>query len=200
MFSDIPQYGLRSYALLFSRHGTGEEFGQSELDWAVGESMRKKTFAVLLRAGWIRKASRNTYVCSAPDAIMRGLAEFKVPDIIKASERPYAFTGLSAVEIWSDYSYVQRGMDNSPYFIKVLPKDVTYWKAFFRRRGVPVYVGSGSTVGEYVILVPEKKLHCTKKEGLNVEGLKDAVKIARSNDIYSYAYEYIKDRYGPTSA
>jgi len=196
MYSEIPQYGLRSYALLFSRHGTGEEFKQSELDWSVSESMRKKIFALLLRAGWIKKASWATYLCAAPDAIMKGLLEFRVSDIIKAAERPYAFTGSSAIEIWSDYSYVQRGMENSPYFVKVLPKDVSYWKGFFRGKSVPVYVKSGSTVGEYAILVPDKKLHYTEKDGLKVEDLKSTARIAESNDIYAYACDYMKTKYG----
>jgi len=199
MYSEIPQYGLRAYALLFSRHGSGEEFGQSDLEWIVGGSMRKKIFALLLRSGWIWKASRDTYKCTKPEDVISGLLEFKVPDIIKSAERPYAFTGLSAVEIWSDYSYVQRGVEKSPYFIKVLKRDLRYWKDFFNSGNVPVYVNNGSTIGEYAILIPAEKLHYIKKNGLKVEDLKETMKIAASNDTYKYAYNYIKDKYGPAA-
>ena len=196
MFTEIPQYGLRAYALLFSRHGAREEFKQSELDWIVSESMKKKIFALLVKSGWISKKSRNTYVCVNPDKVMAGLLEFKIPELIKAAKRPYAFTGLSAVEIWSDYSYVQRGIDKSPYFVKVLETDLAYWKDFFNHRNIPVYINSGSTIGEYVIMVPVKKLRYTEKNGLKTESLKETMKIAKSNDIYSYTYNYMKDKYG----
>ena len=110
MIYEIPQYCLRAYALFFSKHGSREPFKQSELDWIVGQSMKKKVFSVLLKAGWIRKESRDYYMCLEPEKVVRGLLEFKVPEIIKEAKKPYAFTNLSAVEIWSDYSYVQRGI------------------------------------------------------------------------------------------
>ena len=45
MTNEIPQYGLRAYALFFTRHGTEEQFGQTDLDWIVGQSMKKKNFS-----------------------------------------------------------------------------------------------------------------------------------------------------------
>ena len=200
MFTEIPQYGLRAYALLFSRHGTKEDFGQSELDWIVSESMKKKIFSLLLRSGWIAKKSRTSYVCRKPDKIIEGLLDFKVPELIRSSQRPYAFTNLSAIEIWSDYSYVQRGIENSPYFIKVLKRDLSYWKSFFQKKNVPVYVGEGSTIGEYIVLIPVKDLHYSEKNGLKVEDLDETMKIAGSNDMYRYAYEYMKEKYGSAAA
>ena len=66
MTNEIPQYGLRAYALFFIRHGLKGQFGQSELDWIVRQSMKKKIFSLLLRSGWIKKASRDRYVCVSP--------------------------------------------------------------------------------------------------------------------------------------
>ena len=106
--------------MFFSKYGSREAFSQSELNWIVGKSMRKKIFSLLLRSGWLKKVSRTTYRCTSPDIVVRGLLEFKIPEIIKQSEKNYAFTNLSAIEIWSDYSYVQRSKAKSPYFIKVL--------------------------------------------------------------------------------
>src|SRR3989344_7348604 len=127
MTTEIPQYGLKAYALLFSKHGTKETFGQSELDWIVSQSMKKKIFSLLLRTGWIQKKDAG-YLCTSPTDAVTGLLEFRVPDIIKKATKLYAFTRLSAVEIWSDFSYVQRGREKSPYFIKILRKDLKYWK------------------------------------------------------------------------
>src|SRR3989344_493037 len=200
MTSEIPQYALRAYALFFSRHGSKGPFKQSELDWIVGQSMKKKIFAVLLRNGWIKKESRDTYICLGPEIVLKGLLDFKVPEIIKESEKSYAFTNLSAIEIWSDYSYVQRGIEKSPYFIKVLKTDLKYWKDFFNKRNIPNYINEGSEIGEYVILIPVKKLNSVEKEGLKVESLKNTSKIARKNEMYAYAYNYMKEKYESSAA
>lgn len=162
--------------------------------------MRKKTFALLLKSGWIVKERRNSYKCVDPVKVMKGLLEFKVPELMKEASRPYAFTNLSAVEIWSDYSYIQRGIERSPYFIKILREDIRYWKEFFNKRDIPNYIRQGSTVGEFIILIPVSRLHSEKKGTIKVEPLKETIKTARNNEMYSYAYNYMKDKYGPAAA
>jgi len=200
MSTEIPQYGLKAYALFFEKHKDKEEFKQSELDWIVGQSMKKKIFSLLLRAGWIKKQSDNTYICINPEIVIKSLLEFKVPQIIKESERDYAFTNLSAVEIWSDYSYVQRGIEKSPYFIKVLKKDLRYWKNFFNSHNISNYVNSGSSIGEYIILIPVERLSFVEKEGYKVESLKETIKLAKLNEMYLYAYNYIMNKYKNVTA
>ena len=200
MITEVPQFVLRAYALFYSKHSSIEQFRQSELDWTVSQSMKKKIFALLLRSGWIKKNSKDSYKCLEPKDIIKGLLEFKVPKLIKESERQYAFTGLSAIEIWSDYSYVQRGIEKSPYFIKVLKKDLRYWKEFFNKRSIPNYVNEGSTIGEYVILIPANNINAVDKEGLKVEPLKKVLVIAKENEMYSYAYSYMRNKYEYASA
>lgn len=200
MISEVPQYCLRAYALFFSKHGSREAFKQPELDWIVRRSMRKKIFSVLLKAGWIAKESRDSYRCIEPENVIKGLVEFKVPELIKEANKPYAFTNLSAVEIWSDYSYVQRGIEKSPYFIKIMKKDLRYWKEFFNKRNIPNYVKEGSTIGEYVILITMAKIDSVEKEGLKVEPLKRALTIAKENEMFSYAYNYMRKKYGHATA
>lgn len=199
MTMEIPQYGLKAYALLFSKHGVHGRFRQSELDWIVSESMKKKIFSLLLRSGWIVKHKSGEYSCRNPPDAIRGLMEFRVPQIIKNAQKEYAFTRLSAVEIWSDFSYTLRGMEKSPYFIKILKKDLKYWKEFFNRNGIPNYVNAGSTMGEYVILIPVDRLSFEEKEGFKTDSLKETMDYAKSNDIYGYAFEYMKNKYGETA-
>src|SRR3989344_3252568 len=98
MTNEIPQFGLRAYALFFSKHGSIESFKQADLDWIVSSSMKKKIFSLLLNSGWIKKESKNTYKCLEPNIIFKNLLEFKVPELIKKAEKKYAFTNLSAVE------------------------------------------------------------------------------------------------------
>ncbi len=196
MTSEVPQYCLRAYAMFFSRHGSRESFKQSELDWIVGQSMKKKIFSYLLRSGWIKKESRKEYSCLEPSIVMKELLDFKVPEIMKEAEKDYAFTGLSAIEIWSDYSYVQRGLEKSPYFIQILRKDLKYWKDYLNKKNVPNYLNNGSTIGEYVILIPVKKLAYTDKNGFKVDDLNITLQLAKQNEMYAYAYGYIKRTYG----
>jgi len=200
MITEIPQYCLRAYSLFYSKHGSREAFGQNELDWIVSKSMKKKIFSILLKSGWIEKASKNTYKCVQPDKVVKGLLEFKVPEIMKQAERPYAFTSLSSIEIWSDFVYIQRGMERSPYFMKVLKKDLKYWKDFFNSYNVPNYINEGSAIGEFVVLIPVGRLNAVDKEGLYVEPLKETMKIARENEMYSYAYNYMREKYAAASA
>src|SRR3990167_758697 len=157
--------------------------------------MKKKIFSLLLRNGWIQKISRNSYKCTNPDIVFKGLISFKVPELIKKAEKPYAFTSLSAIEIWSDYSYVQRGIEKSPYFIKVLKTDLKYWKNFFNKQNIPNYVNEGSEIGEYIILIPVEKLNPVEKEGLKVESLRDTSEIAKKNEMHAYAYNYMNEKY-----
>lgn len=195
MIIEVPQYGLRAYSLFYFKHGSREPFMQRDLDWIVGQSMKKKIFSLLVRSGWIEKVSRTEYRCVRPEAIIRGILEFKVPEIIKLSKKPYAFTGLSAIEIWSDYAYVQRGIERSPYFIKVLKKDLRYWKDFLNKNNIPYYINGGSTIGEYIILIPVEKLKSIDQGGLRVEPLRTALKNAKGNKMYSYAYDYMRGKY-----
>jgi len=193
---EIPAYGLRAYALFYSKYGSKQEFSQKELDWIVSESMKKKIFALLLNSGWIIKKSKNTYFCVSPENIFKQILKYKVPEIVKSAKKDYCFTGLSAIEIWSDYSYVQRSWEKSPYFIKVLKKDLKYWQEFLNSYKIPNYLNSGTTIGEYVILVPVANLEYEEKEGLKVEKLQETIKITKNNNIYLYAYNYIKEKYG----
>ncbi|MFH1221674.1 MAG: hypothetical protein V1492_01170 [Candidatus Micrarchaeota archaeon] len=200
MYLEIPQQCMRAFALFFAKYSTNRPFTQSELDWVVSQSMKKKIFSILLRANWIRKKSKAEYLCNEPDEIFSHLLEFRVPEMMKKAKMPYCFTGLSAIEIWSDYSYVQRDMKRSPYFIRVLKKDLRSWKAFFSASSVPVYVGKGTNIGEFVILLPAARIRSEEKDGLRVEHLADAMAEARQNDLYRYAYNYMRDKYGKTSA
>ncbi|MBM3229665.1 hypothetical protein FJZ26_04505 [Candidatus Parvarchaeota archaeon] len=196
MYSEIPYVGMRAYALLFNRFGAARPFTQSELDFIFSSSMKKKIFSILLNAGWITKHNRHNYVCNEPGKIIRHLLDFKVPEMMMKAQKSYAFSGLSAIELWSDYSYTQRSYERSPYFIRVLRKDLEYWKGFFAAKRVPVYVGGGTSIGEFVILLPVAKLEAFEKDGLSVEPLQEAMEEAKKNEMHSYAYEYMKEKYG----
>jgi hypothetical protein len=196
MYREIPQYCLKAYALFYTRFGTSRQFEQSELDWVVSQPMKKKIFSILLNSNWIRKKSRNSYLCNKPSEIFTHLLEFRVPEIMKISKREYSFTGLSAIEIWSDYSYIQRDMKRSPYFIKILKKDIKYWKGFFAKEGTPAYEKQGTNIGEFIIMIPVDRIVCWNKQGLRVDPLDETMNEAGQNELYAYAYNYMREKYG----
>ena len=158
--------------------------------------MKKKIFALLLRNGWISKFSNRSYTCTSPSDAIKGLLDFRVPEIIGIAKKKYAFTRMSAVEIWSDFSYVQRGLEKSPYYIKVLKKDLIYWKGFFNVNEIPNYVNSGSTIGEFIVFIPVSSFSYQEKDGFKVDSLSDTIKYAKSNEAHSYAANYIWKKYG----
>ena len=90
----------------------------------------------------------------------------------------------------------QGGFEKSPYFISVLKEDLKYWKGFFSQNSVPYYINGGTTVGEYVILKSVEHLTAEEKDGLSVINLSETGKLAKSNEIYKYAYNYMRQKYG----
>jgi len=192
---EIPKYALRAYGLLYTKYGTEEEFSQDSLNWLVSASMRKKIFATLLHAGWIMKKSRRKYACIDPKTIFTSMFSFKVPEVLKKSKREYCYSGMSAVEIWTDFSYIQRSWEHSPYFIKIKEADISYWKEFLADNGIPFFVEDGSFIGEFIVLQPKKNIDYIIYQGLPVEKLPRVVTFCQKNTLFEYALAYLKKKF-----
>mgnify|MGYP001574045967 CR=1 FL=1 len=191
----LPAFGLRAYAWFYSKFGSKRGFSQSELDWIVSEPMKKKIFSALVRAGWLVKKSRFEYACIEPRAAVMGVLEPRIEDALRNAKLIYCLTGASAIEAWSDYSYVQRSVERSPFFLKVLKKDVGKWKKFFASKQIPFYEKKGGTVGEFIILQPVEKIEFAEKNALRIERLKETVRQASKNYLYEQPLEYIRKKY-----
>ena len=57
----------------------------------------------------------------------------------------------------------------------------------------------GSTIGEYIILIPVDKLKWVEKNEFKVDSLGETEKNANSNEIFAYAYHYMRKKYGSAS-
>jgi hypothetical protein len=193
----IGRYALRCYALLYTKYGT-TEFDQSSLTWFLSEPMRKKIFHVLTKAGWLQRTGRGRYACVQLDEIFRKQFEFKVPEILKSAWRPWCYTGASAVEIWTNFSYVQRSWEYSPYFIKVSKRDIAHWRRFLRDNGISVFVReAGSAIGEFVVLEPVERVDHTTHDGFPVDQLEDVVEFCeRNSSAFEYPLAYLAKEYG----
>lgn len=198
MTQEIPKYVLRAYALLYTKYGTENRFTQDTLNWIVSSSMRKKIFSVLLNTGWIVKTSKREYICNEPKTIFSSLFLFKVPEILKRSEKKYYYGKMSAVEIWTDFSYIQRSWEHSPYFIYIKKEDLNYWKGFLSKHNIPFFIEEGSFIGEFVILMPMKKLSRlsdTTYNHFHVEKLSSCVRFCKNNSLFEYPLAYLKEKF-----
>jgi hypothetical protein len=197
MVSPVPVYAQEAYAVLRSRFGEGE-FGPEYLAWFVSETMVKKMLHVLEKAGWTRRVGRGRYVCVTPDAIFQSMVRFRVPQLLEAAGRPYVYAGASAVEIWTDYSYIQRSFEHSPYFVKVLRRDVRFWVSYFRAHKVRVFVGeAGTALGEFIVLQPQPRMTRQTRAGLPVEPVAAVVRFCERNiDAFEYPLAYLNAKFG----
>lgn len=195
MTKEIPKYALRAYGLLYTKYETREEFSQDSLNWVVSSSMRKKIFSILLNSGWITKKSKRKYICIDPKTIFASLFSFKIPNILKKSEKEYSYTKMSAVEIWTDFSYIQRSWEHSPYFIKIKESDLDYWKDFLSKEGIPFFINNGTFIGEFIILEPQKKLQYSIYNDFPVDDLDSVVKFCQDNSLFEYPLAYLRQKF-----
>ena len=187
MSESVPSYAQEAYAILRSRFA-GDSFPADYLSWFVSRSMVKKTLHMLEHAGWIRRVDRGSYVCNNADEIFRSMVEFKVPKLLSEAGMRYAYTAASAVEVWTDYSYIQRSWEHSPYFVRVLSSDLSKWISYFRKHKVKVFTHKPElAMGEFVVLKPERGFANATHNGLPVDPLESTVSYSEE---HIHAFEY----------
>ena len=196
MSEAVPTYAQEAYAILRSRFGS-DSFPADYLSWFVSRGMVKKTLHMLEHAGWIRRVEKGSYVCRNADEIFRSMVEFRVPRLLSEAGMKYAYTEASAVEVWTDYSYVQRSWEHSPYFVRVLRSDLERWVSYFRTHKVKVFTSRPElAMGEFVILKPADELAIVTHNGLPVDPLKLVVSYSEKNvHTFEYPLAYLKAKF-----
>ena len=74
-----------------------------------------------------------------------------------------------------------------------------YWKNFLNKNQIPNYLNEGTTIGEYVIFIPVRRIVSEEFNGMNVEPLKKTIKMAKDNELWRYAYNYMRKKYESTT-
>lgn len=159
--------------------------------------MVKKILHVLEKKGWIQRVKRGSYVCVRPDETFRAMVQLRVPRLLEEAGKAYVYTGASAVEIWTDYVYIQRSWEHSPYFVRVKNGDMAFWKRYFREHRVKVFVGKAKlALGEFVVLFPEDKLDFSVYRKKPVDKLKETVRFCERNiEFFEYPLAYLKSKF-----
>jgi hypothetical protein len=197
MTEPTPTFAQQAYAILYNRFGD-QPFESNYLDWFLSKGMVKKTLHVLEKRRWVQRVRKGSYVCINPEEIFRSMVQFRVPALLKEAGKKYAYTGASAVEVWTDYSYIQRSWEHSPYFVKVLRKDLKSWTHYFREHKVNVFVQDAKpAIGEFVVLFPEERLEPEVYGGDPVDKLNEVVRFCERNiDAFEYPLAYLKSKFG----
>jgi len=197
MTEPIPTYAQQAYAILYNRFGD-EPFDSDYLAWFLSKSMVKKTLHVLEKRNWIQRVRKGSYTCINPDQIFKGMVQFRVPRLLEEVGKNYAYTRASAVEVWTDYSYIQRSWEHSPYFIKVVKEDMEFWTQYFREHKVDVFVEEAKpAIGEFVILFPEEQLEYETHNGKPVDKLGEVARFCERNiEAFEYPLAYLKSKFG----
>jgi len=196
MTEPVPTYAQEAYSILYNRFAS-DRFPSDYLEWFISKSMVKKTLHVLEKAGWLKRVEKGQYVCVKADDIFKSMVEFKVPRLLQESGRKYAYSEASAVEIWTDYTYIQRSWEHSPYYVKVLRNELKDWVDYFRKHRVNVFIDKPEpSLGEFVILKPQSRLAYEEHDGLPVDSLDAVVRYcAKYIDNFEYSLAYLKAKF-----
>ena len=197
MSEPIPIYAQEAYAILHNKFGS-EVFSSDYLGWYLSKDMVKKTLHTLEHAGWIRRVDRGKYSCNSSNDIFKSMVEYRVPKLLRDSDMRFSFTEASAVEVWTDYTYVQRNWEHSPYYIRILSKDTEKWIEYFSHHKVKSFISEAEpAIGEFVTLKPHSELaKVIIYNDVPVDELKVVVKYCeRYIDAFEYPLAYLKAKF-----
>lgn len=187
MVNEITKTEFQAYSYFWLKFGE-KPFEVSSLRWFYSRSMVKKILFKLSNAGWLQRIGRGSYRCIKPEQAVASIFESRAEKVLEKAGLPYCFFGASAVEVWSDFVYMQRSWEHSPFFVRVRKKDLRKWKSLLKKEGIDFFVRRPeNALGEFIILEPVKELKCSRQNGRPVTPLTETIKFAEKN-IYSFEY------------
>jgi|WetSurMetagenome_2_1015567.scaffolds.fasta_scaffold29581_3 hypothetical protein len=197
MSEPIPTYAQQAYAILHNRFGN-QPFESTYLDWFLSKSMVKKTLHELETKHWIQRVRKGSYTCISPQNVFKSMVQFKVPRLLKEAGKKFSYTRASAVEVWTEYSYMQRSWEHSPYFVKILKTDVKFWTRYLRHHKINVFVNEAQpAISEFVVLFPLDRLEYEVYTGMPVDKLNEVTRFCEKNiDSFEYPLAYLKNKFG----
>lgn len=196
----ITKYCQKIYGVLWNRFGE-RAFSTKDLiflDAFISISMKKKVLFSLCKDGWIIREGRGSYKCSNPRNVFENFFSPKVSDLLKQTKMKWCFSKLNALEVYTDFSVCHRSWLSSPFYIKILRKDLKKWINIFKSHDIPFFVNDPKPqFGEYVVLIPQDDFDFKIVNDHPVEPLDDVARFCRERS-YEFAYEldYLGDKYG----
>jgi hypothetical protein len=155
----------------------------------------------LIKLNFLKRVKRGKYKIMKPEDFVKIIVKTNLEKdiILEKSEKKYAYTNSTAVNIWTDgYYWTDFTKGFKPIHIHILKKDISYWNEFFKKHDVE-YVVEGKNkmlFGLTYILHPKERFTFEIKEGNAVVPLREIVQYCQKN-IYLYrpALEYLDKKY-----
>jgi hypothetical protein len=164
-------------------------------------SQATKIIHDLIKLDFMKRVKRGKYKVIQPSDFVRNIVKknLEKEDILKKSNKKYAFTDSTAVSIWTNgYYWTDFTKGFKPIHIAVLKKDIKYWNDFFLENDAEYTVeGENKTLfGLTFILHAKEKITVENKDGNLVIPLKNIIEFCQKN-VYLYrpALEYLDNKY-----
>jgi len=149
----------------------------------------------------MKRVKRGKYQIINPEDFVKRIVQknLEKDDILQKSNKKYAFTNSTAVNIWTDgYYWTDFTKGFKPIHIYILKRDIKYWVEFFKKHDVEYVIeGEHKTLfGLTYVLHPKEKFTFENKDGNAVVPIKEIVQYCQKN-IYLYrpALEYLDKKY-----
>ncbi len=196
MTETLTKQEFSLYSLLYLKFEKNE-FDLNSIRWYFSKQMLKKLIFKLNEAGWIKTIKKGIYKCIVPENAIQGLFKQKTEEALEKAELKYCFSKASAAEIWSNQTYIQRSWEYSPFFVKVLKKDLKKWEKFLDSEGINFFIDKpANIVGEFIILKPVSSIKVFLHNKKPVESLKETIKFCEQNkDSFEYILAYFSKKY-----
>ncbi len=196
MTSTLTKQEFSLYSLLYLKFRKNE-FDLNSVRWYFSRQMLKKLVFKLTETGWLKAIKKGVYKCTAPEEGIEGLFKQKTEEALEKAELKYCFTKASAAEIWSNETYIQRSWEYSPFFIKVLKKDLKKWEKFLDSEEINFFTEKpANIVGEFIVLEPVSVIQVSFHNEKPVEALNTTIKFCEQNkDSFEYVLAYFSRKY-----
>ena len=190
----------KMYGWLYNTFGN-TTFTIDDFRMVFPSSQPAKIIHDLIKLDFMKRVKRGKYKIMKPEDFVKKIVKenLEKDDILEKSEKKYAFTNSTAVNIWTDgYYWTDFTKGFKPIHIHILKKDIKYWNKFLKQNDAEyVLEGENKTLfGLTYVLHPKERFNFEIKDGNAVIPLKETVQYCKKN-IYLYrpALEYLDKKY-----
>ncbi|MEE8168639.1 MAG: hypothetical protein V3T58_07195 [Candidatus Hydrothermarchaeales archaeon] len=180
-----------------------EEFAIDEFKAVFPSPQPAKIIHDLIGSGYLARVKRGRYRVVPPDDFLTRIVDegFSKMEIISKAERRFVYTGSDAVSLWTD-GYYWTGFTKGfrPIYIKVLDRDLDYWRVFFRENNAECVLetdlGKRTLFGVMFVLHVVPSFEVEFKEDAPLIPLEEVVEFCRERELtYRPALEYLDGKY-----
>lgn len=190
----------KMYGWLWEAFGK-EEFTMNGFKAVFPSPQHAKIIHDLIDLGFVRRVRRGKYAVIEPKKFVHKIVNesMKQEDILSRADRKYAFCGNIAVGLWTE-GYYWTGFTKGfkPIHIKVLKKDLRYWKEFFKKNNAEFALENDrkTLFGPTYILQLAMDFKIEFKDNVKVIPLEEVIRFCKANELtYKPALEYLEEKY-----